>query len=329
MDIPRKKLLLEEVSDVIRVKHLSIRTEKAYIGWVKKYVKYCNRDIPLKTDWKHPREFDGTTVEAFITFLAVERNVAASTQNQAFAALVFLYREVLGIPFEGVKAVKSKKPERMPTVLSRDEVVTLIRLMDMPYSLLCRLYYGSGLRLMEGLRIRVKDIDLSQKLLTVRDGKGAKDRVVSIIDSAIPLLTVQLEYAKQWHKIDCQDGFGTVYLPYALERKYQNAATSWEWQYVFPAKKRSIDPRSGVERRHHIKEGTIQKHFKRSVTKLFSGRLDVKRASVHTLRHSCATHLLENGWLIAEVQAFLGHKDVRTTQRYIHCMGGQVNPLDL
>lgn len=318
MDKPK---LLDQVRTLCRVQHKSIRTERAYVKWIREYILFHGT--------RHPSEMGRFEIEAFLSHLAVARHVAASTQNQAFSALIFLYREVLQTPVEGINATRAKRPENMPTVFSREEVTALIRSLQPPYSLLARLYYGSGLRLMEGLRLRAKDLDLPRRQLTVRDGKGAKDRVVSIVESAVPLLEHQLHYAKALHSQDLAEGFGAVYLPTALDVKYPNAATSWEWQYVFPAGKRSLDPRSGVERRHHVTESAVQKRIKGALNRVFAGRLDTKRASVHTLRHSCATHLLEAGWNIEQVRDFLGHKDIAVTKKYLHCMQGPVNPLDI
>lgn len=299
--------LLDQVRELIRVRHYSIRTEEAYVDWIRKFVIFHNK--------RHPVELGLPEVEAFLTHLAVTKNVSASTQNQALNALVFLYREVLKKPFENMSnVVRAKKPQRLPVVLTRGEVRDLLRQLDGLAWLAACLMYGSGLRLMECVRLRVKDLDFDHRAIIVRDGKGGKDRVVTLPDELISRLRRHLESVKNVHNKDLDDGFGAVYLPFALERKYLNANREWAWQYVLPASKRSRDPRSGEERRHHIDESSIQKAIKMAVRK---AKIH-KPATCHTLRHSFATHLLERGADIRTVQEQLGHSDVKTTQIYTH-----------
>jgi len=316
----RTSPFLEQVRNAIRVRHYSIRTEQAYVEWIRRFILYHGK--------RHPAELRESDVSGFLSYLAVNRNVAASTQNQALNALVFLYRNVLGRPLGNtIDGVRARKPKRLPVVLTQEEVRQLLRYLDGNHWLPACLLYGSGLRLMECLRLRVKDLDFGHRAILVRDGKGGKDRVVTLPDEIIQPLQGHLESVRNTHEKDLQDGFGKVYLPHALARKYPNAASEWGWQYVFPASKRSIDPRSGVERRHHLDESSLQKAVKAAVRKAGIH----KPASCHSLRHSFATHLLERGMDIRTVQEQMGHKDVRTTQIYTHVLqrGGNavVSPL--
>ena len=316
----RTSPFLEQVRNAIRVRHYSIRTEQAYVEWIRRFILYHGK--------RHPAELRESDVSGFLSYLAVNRNVAASTQNQALNALVFLYRNVLGRPLGNtIDGVRARKPKRLPVVLTQEEVRQLLRHLDGNHWLPACLLYGSGLRLMECLRLRVKDLDFGHRAILVRDGKGGKDRVVTLPDEIIQPLQGHLESVRNTHEKDLQDGFGKVYLPHALSRKYPNAPSEWGWQYVFPASKRSIDPRSGVERRHHLDESSLQKAVKAAVRKAGIH----KPASCHSLRHSFATHLLERGMDIRAVQEQMGHKDVRTTQIYTHGLqrGGNavVSPL--
>ena len=268
-------------------------------------------------------------IEAFLTHLAVKENVAASTQNQAFSALLFLYRDVLHKELDGpINALRAKKPKRLPTVLTKEEVYRLLGHLSGDHLLMAKLLYGSGLRLMECLRLRVKDIDFSQYQIIVRDGKGQKDRVTMLPKSLIAPLQAHLQSVERLHQEDLARGFGSVYLPYALERKYPNADREWIWQYVFPSQRLSVDPRSGVVRRHHLDESGLQK----AVRAAARAAGIPKKASCHTFRHSFATHLLENHYDIRTVQELLGHKDVKTTMIYTHVLnrGGLAvrSPLD-
>lgn len=266
--------LLEVVRNKIRVKHYSIRTEKSYTQWIKSYLHFHSM--------QHPRELGAEQIENYLTYLAVERHVSASTQNQALSALLFLYKEVLEIELPYLDGVtRAKKSIRVPVVFTINEASAVIQNLQPPYALMTKLLYGSGLRLMECMRLRVKDIDFEYKTITVRDGKGNKDRVTLLPDSAVENLQFQLQKAREIHQSDIQAGYGAVYLPFALERKYPSANREWAWQYVFPAQNRSIDPRSGVERRHHIGEQLLQRAIKRSIIK--SGI--TKQASSHTFRH--------------------------------------------
>jgi integron integrase len=256
-------------------------------------------------------------VAQFLSFLANEGEVAAATQNLALNALVFLYKVVLERPLAEIAGVvRVKKPQRLPVVLTRSEVAALLKQLEGEYWLMASLMYGSGLRVMECIRLRIKDIEFSGRAIIVRDGKGDKDRVTMLPDPLTPHLMAQIEQARIMHQRDLELGFGAVYLPYALERKYPNASKETGWQYIFPARKRSVDPRSGLERRHHVHVDTVQKAIKQAVRQ--SGL--EKPANCHSLRHSFATHLLENGYDIRTVQDLLGHKDVRTTQIYTHIL---------
>ena len=255
-------------------------------------------------------------IRAFLTHLAVTQNVAAATQNQAFAALLFLYRNVLNVELQNVNAVRAKKPRHLPVVFTPEEARQILaRLSGVPL-IAASLLYGAGLRLSEALRLRVKDIDFQTNQITVREGKGEKERLTMLPQSVKDALTAHLERVKQLHEDDLRNGFGEVYLPYALERKYKNAAREWIWQYVFPAAKISTDPRGGKRRRHHLSDDTLQRPVKRAI--LLAGVN--KRGSCHSLRHSFATHLLENHYDIRTVQSLLGHQDVRTTMIYTHVL---------
>lgn len=311
---------LNRVRNAIRVRHYSIRTEQTYLSWIKRFILFHKK--------RHPREMGEQEVVAFLTHLAVTRQVAANTQNQALNALVFLYKVVLERPLNELKgAVRAKKPQKLPVVLSHSEIRNILKNLDDPFWLIACLLYGSGLRLLESVRLRIKDIEFNRRAIIVRDGKGNKDRVVTLADELITPLKRHLESVRNLHEKDLADGFGAVYLPHALARKYPNAPKEWGWQYVFPARRRSLDPRSGITRRHHFDESSIQRAVKIAIRKAGI----VKPASSHTLRHSFATHLLERGMDIRTVQEQLGHKDVRTTQIYTHVLnrGGNavVSPL--
>lgn len=312
--------LLDEVRSAIRVRHYSIRTEQTYVGWIVRFIRFH--------DCRHPKEMGEAEVAAFLSALAVKHEVSASTQNQALNALLFLYGAVLERPLGDVRGVvRAKRAQRLPVVLTPEEVGSLLHSIDGAHWLPACLMYGSGLRLMETVRLRVKDLDFDHRAILVCDGKGRKDRVVTLPDEVIVPLKGQLEAVKLVHAKDLGDGFGEVTLPHALARKYPAAGRQSAWQYVFPARRRSIDPRSGCERRHHVDESAVQKAVKNAVRK---AKIE-KPASCHTLRHSFATHLLECGMDIRTVQEQLGHKDVRTTQIYTHVLnrGGSapVSPL--
>jgi len=313
--------LLDRVREVLRRKHYSIRTEEAYVGWIKRFI--------LFHDKRHPREMGLPEVDAFLTDLAVRQGVAASTQNQALSALLFLYTEVLQQPLDGpVQAVRAKQPSRLPTVLTRDEVARVLDALSGVHRLMAQLLYGSGLRLMECVRLRVKDVDFAQHQVLVRDGKGGKDRVTMLPERLLTPLQEHLRHVQLLHAQDLREGYGAVYLPHALERKAATASREWIWQYVFPAEQRSEDPRSGAVRCHHLDESGLQKAVKRATT---LAQIP-KRVTCHTFRHSFATHLLEDGYDIRTVQELLGHRDVATTMIYTHVLNrggrGVRSPLD-
>jgi integron integrase len=307
--IVRGSKLLGEMRDCIRRKHYSIRTEQAYLDWAKRYILFHGK--------RHPRELGEREIVAFLNHLAVARHVAASTQNQALNALVFLYKQVLGREDLVLKNVTpAKRPQRLPTVFERAEIERLFIHIEGTPKLIAALLYGAGLRLLEGLRLRIQDIEFERSQILVRDGKGAKDRVTLLPPSLVQPLRNQMAIVRQLHGEDLAAGRGEVYLPYALERKYPNAARQWGWQYLFPAGSTARDPRSGKIRRHHLGESVIQRAVKRAL----SAAGIHKHGSCHTLRHSFATHLLEDGYDIRTVQELLGHNDVRTTMIYTHVM---------
>jgi integron integrase len=319
---PKSPGLLEVTRDRIRVKHYSLRTETAYLGWIKRYI-----DFHGKT---HPRNMGKEEVEAFLSHLAVDRNVSASTQGQALAALLFLYQEVLRMELPWLdEVVRAKKPVRLPTVLNGTEVKALLEGIEDPeLHLVVALLYGSGLRLLEALRLRVKDVDFERSEIVVREGKGNKDRVTMLPRRLHAPLRAQITKARAMHQADLDLGRGEVWLPDALAVKYPKAARSWVWQYVFPAGGFSVDPRSGQVRRHHLDEKRVQ----RAVRAAAQAQGIAKAVTPHTLRHSFATHLLESGYDIRTVQELLGHADVSTTMIYTHVLNrggrGVTSPLD-
>jgi integron integrase len=316
-----KPKLLDQVRQQIRLRNYSIRTETVYAEWVKRYIRFHR--------YRHPAEMGAPEIEAFLTHLAVNRNVAGSTQNQALAALLFLYKEVLKVELpwlEGV--VRAKKPRHLPVVLTREEVARLLAGLSGVHWLVANLLYGSGLRVLEVLRLRVKDVDFARGEILVRDGKGQKDRVTMLPQRVVVALQEHLEQVQLLHRADLAEGFGGANLPYALARKYPHACMEWGWQFVFPSVNRSTDPRSKGVFRHHLHEKTIQRAIREAVRD--AGL--VKPATPHTLRHSFATHLLESGQDIRTVQELLGHADVKTTMIYTHVLnrGGLavLSPLD-
>jgi integron integrase len=318
-DQPR---LLDRVRNIIRCKHYSIRTERVYIDWIKRYIFFHNK--------QHPAQLGEIHINQFLTDLAVNKKVASSTQNQALCALVFLYREVLKKDLgQFDNLIRARKPQKLPVVFTREEVKAILLQLDGVLWIMGQLLYGSGLRLMECIRLRVKDFDFGYKQIVVRDGKGHKDRITMLPEIIIEPLQRHLLKVKNLHESDLEAGFGAVYLPYALERKFKNADRSWSWQYVFPATRRSVDPRSGIERRHHISECVLQRAVKNAIR---NSRI-TKAGSCHSLRHSFATHLLEAGYDIRTVQELLGHKDVSTTMIYTHVLNkggkGVLSPGDM
>jgi integron integrase len=318
----KAKKLLDQYGEFLRNRHYSLCTEKTYIGWVRQYILYHNK--------RHPREMGVPEINDFITSLANRKTVAASTQNQAISAILFLYRNVLNIQLDekALIPIRPTRPKRVPTVLSRDEARKVIARMDGIYKVMTQIMYGSGLRLMEVMRLRVKDLDFANRQIIVRDGKGENDRITMFPDVLLEPLRLHLKQVKAQHELDLSMGYGTVYLPYALERKYPNADREFAWQYVFPAPMLSIDPIRGVKQRHHLNEANLQRAVKQAAR---LAKID-KPVSPHTFRHSFATHLLQNGYDIRTVQELLGHKDVKTTMIYTHVLnrGGLAvkSPLD-
>ena len=301
MSLPSVKLL-DQARTVMRLKHYAYRTERSYLNWMRRFIVFHNHN--------HPRSMGKEQIESFLSYLAIEGKVAASTQNQALNALLFLYRSVLHHPIDDdISAVRARRSKHIPTVLTKDEAMTVINLLQGHNLLMAQLLYGSGLRISECTRLRIKDLDFDRRQITIRDAKGAKDRYTILPDAVVQPLQVHSQRVKRIHEEDLNQGYGAVYLPHALERKYPLANKEWIWQYVFPGASLARDPRSGVIRRHHVSPSTIQKAVKK-VVKL-SGI--PKHITPHTLRHSFATHLLENGYDIRTVQKLLGHKDVKTT----------------
>lgn len=304
----RQPRLLDQVRSAIRLRHYSIRTEEAYIQWIKRYISFHGK--------RHPLEMGGVEINRFLSHLALQK-VASSTQNQALCAIIFLYKRVLHKdPGDLGHLVWAKKPKKLPVVLTREEVKAVLTRLEDEKWIMGNLLYGAGLRLMECIRLRVKDIDFGYRQIVVRDGKGEKDRVTMLPDRLIHSLQEHLVKVRRLHEEDLRAGFGSVYLPYALERKYPNAHREWGWQYIFPAHKHSVDPRTGMERRHHASEAILQRAIKAAARKIPIH----KPIGPHTLRHSFATHLLEAGYDIRTVQELLGHQDVRTTMVYTHVL---------
>lgn len=317
----QKPGLIQVMKDTMRVAHMSYATEKNYVHWVRTYLKYF--------PGRHPREMGAEEISQFLSHLAVAKHVSAATQNQALCALVFLYKKVLKRdPGEFKNLIWAQKPHFIPAVLSVDETKNVLNQLTGVHRLIGCLLYGTGMRLIECLRLRVKDLDFERNTITVRQAKGGKDRVVPLPQSLKAPLRSQLAKAKSIHELDLQQGFGKVSLPYALERKYPNANREWKWQYVFPSVKRSIDPRSGETRRHHLYDNIMQIAVARAV--LAAGIQ--KKVSCHTFRHSFATHLLDSGTDIRTVQTLLGHNSVKTTMIYTHVTlekgVGTQSPLD-
>jgi len=328
---PNPKLkLFDQLSEVARFKHYSIRTEEAYRQWVRRFLQFNRRGGSVAAGgWRHPRELGAVEVQAFLNDLALNQRVAVSTQNQALNGLVFLYREVLHMDLGDIgKIERPRRPARLPVVLTRAEAHRLLAGMTGTHQLMASLLYGTGMRLMECVRLRVKDVDFAANHILVRDGKGWKDRVTMLPDRLKAKLQTHLKRVKLLHEKDLAAGQGRVYLPFALSKKYPNAEREWGWQYVFPAAGLSRDPRSSVMRRHHVNEQGLQRAVKEAVR--LAGI--TKPASCHSLRHSFATHLIEKKYDLRTVQELLGHKDVSTTQIYTHVMAdpgiGVQSPLD-
>ena len=313
--------LLDRLRIQIRLRHYSLRTEQAYVDWARRYILFHGK--------RHPKEMGAVELRDFLSHLAVDRNVAASTQNQAKSALLFLYREVLQIELPWLdEVIAAKAAKRLPVVLTQVEARDLLGAMSGAMGLIASLLYGTGMRLLEGLRLRVKDVEFTRREIIVREGKGNKDRVTVLPENLILPLRAHLEKVQALHERDLAAGFGEVYLPNALAVKYPNAPKAWGWQFVFPSPLRSIDPRSGAERRHHVYETSVQRAVREA-----SRLADIhKPVTPHVLRHSFATHLLQAGYDIRTVQELLGHKDVQTTMIYTHVLNrggrGVVSPLD-
>lgn len=319
---PAKPRLLQQVRGVIRRKHYSLRTEEVYLDWVRRFIRFHGSK-------RHPRDMGAPEITAFLTHLAVEGHVAASTQNQALSALLFLYGQVLEIELPRLDGIApARRPRRLPAVFSKAEARAVLAHLPGDYRLMGLLLYGAGLRLLECLRLRAKDVDFARGQITVRQAKGNKDRVTMLPASVAPLLRAHLERIRTLHAQDLAQGHGRVLLPAAYGRKSAGAAAAWPWQYVFPAPKSSVDPRTGEVRRHHAGEKNLQNAVKEALRKAGI----TKAASCHTFRHSFATHLLEGGYDIRTVQELLGHKDVATTMIYTHVLNrpglGVTSPVD-
>ena len=313
--------LLDQVRSVIRTMHYSYKTEQAYTDWIRRYICFHHK--------RHPKDMGAKEISTFLTHLAVKENVAASTQNQALCAIVFLYKHVLNIELADFNNITwAKKPKRLPVVFSSNEASTVLKQLTDSNRIMAMLMYGSGLRLNECLQLRVKDIDFDHKQITVRSGKGNKDRVTLLPEKIIPNLKEQIQFVKKLHEYDLKNGNVSVYLPYALEKKYPNAGKELGWKFVFPATQISADPRSGIHRRHHIHETVLQ----RAVKKAIRTAGITKQAGCHTFRHSFATRLLENGYDIRTIQELMGHKSVQTTMVYTHVINkggmGVKSPVD-
>jgi integron integrase len=304
-----KPKLLEHVRAIARMRHLSLRTEEAYCDWIKRFILFHQK--------RHPVEMGAEEIRQFLTHIAVEASVAASTQNQALCALLFLYRDVLRVELPDIEGIqRARRPARVPVVFTRQEVEMLLAQLAGTHKLIASLLYGSGLRLMEALRLRVKDVDFEYQQITVRSGKGEKDRRTILPLPLVEPLRLHIARVKLLHEQDLREGFGVVHLPYALARKYPKAAREWAWQYVFPSAHLSTDPREGITKRHHASPDGIQRAVKRALRRTGIA----KHGGCHTLRHSFATHLLEDGYDLRTIQELLGHADVRTTMIYTHVL---------
>jgi len=323
MQKPKRKLL-DIVRDKIRVKHYSMSTERTYTHWIKHYIFFHNK--------KHPIEMGKEEIEQFLTFLAVQKKVSPTTQNQAFSAILFLYKEVLGIDMSSwnIQALRAQERKHIPQVLTREEVQKVIAELTGVYQLIVQMMYGCGLRMQEALNLRIKDIDFGFDKVYIWDSKSLKDRTVPLPQAIKQRLKAQVEYVEQLHVKDMADGYGSVYLPYALERKYPNAKYETKWQYLFPMRNVAKDPRSGVVRRHHMHEKTLGRNIKQAAQKAGVH----KRVTSHIFRHSYATHLLQSGIDLRSIQELLGHKSVETTMVYTHVVaemnkGRVASPLDM
>ncbi len=318
---PQTPRLMDQMRHALRARHYSVRTEQAYLLWSRRFIIFHGM--------RHPSTMAEEEINEFLTHLAVERHVSASTQNQALSALLFLYRHVLGVPLGDLGGVvRAQRPVRLPVVMTREEVRQVLAQLDGEAHLMVCLLYGAGLRLSECLRLRVQDVDFSRREITVRDGKGGKDRVTTLPDKSIPALRQQLQRARVVHEADLTDGWGAVVLPMALDRKYPHAAFEWRWQWAFPQQRRWRDATTGEEGRHHVHPTVLQRAVKDAVRR--SGV--TKHVGCHTFRHSFATHLLDDGYDIRTIQELLGHKDVRTTMIYTHVLNrggrGVRSPMD-
>lgn len=319
----RPPRLLDQVREAIRVRHYSRHTEDAYVHWIRRYILFHNK--------RHPSAMGAEEVNRFLSHLACDCDVSASTQAQALSALLFLYKEVLAEPLPWIgEIVRARRPERLPTALTQGEVQQMLGEMEHGVAkLIAALLYGTGMRLTEGLRLRVKDVDLVGGRIVVRDGKRGKDRRTMLPRILREPIVTQMEAARALHRVDLEEGYGRVELPHALDRKYPNAAVEWAWQYVFPSQNRSVDPRTGRVGRHHVDESTVQKAVRAAALKAGIAR----PVSPHVLRHSFATHLLQDGYDIRTVQELLGHASVETTMIYTHVLtamrGGVRSPLDV
>ena len=316
-----KPRLIDQTRNVLRLLHYSIRTEETYIQWIKRFIFFHNK--------RHPKEMGEKEIRVFLTHLAVDKHVSASTQNQALSAILFLYKRVLDVELDWIDdVVRAKRPKRLPVVLSKEEMKRILNAMSGTNALIAKLLYGTGMRLMEALRLRVQDVDFEQCQIIVRSGKGDKDRLTTLPETLADELKQQLQQIRDVHRNDLLEGYGRVYLPFALDRKYPGAGIEFGWQYCFPSTKRSTSPRTGLVARHHLDEKNIGRAIKAAARKVGLN----KRVSSHTMRHSFATHLLENGYDIRTVQELLGHKDVSTTMIYTHVLNkggrGVKSPLD-
>jgi len=320
----RKKKLLDQVRDKVRLKHYSLKTERAYVGWIKRYILFHNK--------RHLVAMGKAEIESFLSWLAADQGVSPTTQNQAFSALLFLYREVLGVDVSewNIQALRAKERKHIPVVLTREEVRRVIDNLDGIYQLIVKVMYGCGLRMSEVLNLRIKDIDFGFDTVYIWESKSPKDRTLPLPISVKDELMMQVEKVKAMHQEDLRQGYGSVELPHRLARKYPNAPYETQWQYLFPMRKVSRDPRSGIIRRHHVLEATLGRNIRNAAKRAGIE----KKISSHIFRHSYATHLLQNGVDLRSIQELLGHKSVETTMIYTHVVaelnkGRVISPLDL